>query len=293
MTAGRCRSGDLRWSVRSLAVAGAALALAVSCAPRPTLVVPLDGGARGARYLAGVLERERGAGLVEASVMLWARTRAGVPGPAGPVRDASALRPLPAVQVDLRLGWPDAFRVRLAPVFGVALDVAVRGDSLVAFAPAQRSGLALDAVRDSLGVEAPGRLLVRLWSATWRPPPEAWTAAGWDGDLLLARWEESGDSLAVAVDGNGRPAWARMARPDGRGARATYGRWERVDGVAWPVLLRLDALDGSFMLTSRMDHLRLGARQDSSRFVLQLPAGTRRLELARLGLLLDVLGSAR
>jgi len=280
----------------ALALACAGLALAASCGPRPTAPAPVTGGARGARYLGELLRREDAAAMADADVMLWARVRPGAfsgDTADAPPDGAGALTPLPALRADLLMGWPDALRLRFAPLFGVALDVAAWGDSVVAYAPGQRSGLALDAVRDSLGAAAPGRLLLRLWSAAWRPPEAAWRDAAPAGDLVLVRWVEAEDSVAVALDANGRPAWARLARPDGRGVRVTYERWELVSGVGWPMTLRVEGLDGSFTLTSRVDHLRFEPKRDDARLRLRLPPGAKRLDPARLGPLLEMMGGAR
>ncbi len=275
----------------------AALALAAACAPRPVSVAPVTAGARGARYLDGLRKREDAAGMAAMTVMLWAKARPGAlaadSSEAPPGAPTGPLTALPAVPVDLLLGWPDALRLRVAPLFGVALDLAAWDDSLVAYAPGQRAGLALDARRDSLGLRAPGSLLVRLWSATWRPPPPAWQEAGGEGGLMRVRWSEGQDSLALAVDANGRPAWARVQRGDGRGVRVSYDRWEAAAGVDWPMLLRVESLDGSFTLTSRVDRVRFEAKRDSGRLALRLPAGTRPLDRARLGTLLDLMGGVR
>ena len=47
----------------------------------------------------------------------------------------------PAPQARLLLAAPDAFRLRVDSLFGTALDLAARGDSLTAYVPPRRAGM--------------------------------------------------------------------------------------------------------------------------------------------------------
>jgi hypothetical protein len=270
---------------RSLAGAAAALALLAGCAPRPTGAPPVSGGTRVERYLAQLLLREQRAAMVEGAVTVWLRALAPC--------DTCPARRLPALQAGLALAWPDALRLRVSSVFGTALDLGLDGDSVTAYVPAQRWSVALDAVRDSLGLDRPGLLATRLVSAGWRPPEPAWRAGTWDGGLLVLQWSEAADSVALAVDEAGRPAWARLWRDGRRGVRVQYARWNSVDGTAWPVLLRLQEPGGAFALTCRVDRVSFAAHPDRSRLAVRIPDDTERIGLDRLRGLLERLGSQR
>ena len=272
-----------RW--RSLAGTAVALAFVAACAPRAPRVPPLAGGACAERYLSQLLLREQRAVMVEGSATIWARVAAGC--------DSCPLRRLPAVQADVFLAWPDAFRLRVSSVFGTALDLGLAGDSTTAYAPAQRWGVALDAVRDSLGLDGPGSLAVRLVSAGWRPPGRAWTAGTWEDGSLVLCWREAADSVALAVDPTGTPAWARLWRDERHGVLVEYVRWETVEGVAWPVVLRVREPGGAFELDCRLARVRFPARPDRSRLAVRLPADADRLGLDRLRGLLERVGGLR
>jgi hypothetical protein len=258
----------------ALAQATVALALVAACAPRPTTIAPVTGGARAERYLAQLSRREQGASMVEGVATIWMRAFAPC--------DTCPPRVLPAVQAGWVVSWPDAFRLRISSMFGTALDLGLAGDSVVAYAPAQRWGVALDATTDSLGLERPGRLVTSLVSAGWRPPPSAWAGASWDGGLLVLRWSEAADSAALAIDESGKPVRARLWRDARTGVVIDYERWEAVDGVAWPVLLKVRTLGGSFELTCRLDRVRFLAPADRSRLAVFIPGDAARLELDQL-----------
>lgn len=265
--------------------AAALLLLLASCVPRPSGIAPLAGSPRRARYLAQLNQRQQRAVMVEEAATIWPRGGTGC--------DSCPMRRLPGVQAQLAFSWPALFRLRVDSIFGTALDLGLAGDSLRAYAPAQRAGVALDARRDSLGVSDAGSLAVRLLTAGWRPPDTAWTRAAWEGRLLVLRWSESGDSVVVALDDRGRPAWARLGRDAGRGIRVAYERWETVDGVAWPVTLRVRSLGGEFEVTSRIARVRFGASADSHRLAVHIPDDAERLGPDRLRRLLERVESVR
>jgi hypothetical protein len=262
-----------------------ALTLAAGCAPRPTAIAPVTEGARVERYLSQLSRREQCATMVEGAATIWSRTLA--------LCDTCPSRRLPAFQAGFVLAWPDAFRLRVSSVFGTAFDLSLAGDSIKAYVPAQRWGVALDAATDSLGVARPGGLATRVLSAGWRPPPSAWVAGVWEGGLLVLRWSESADSVALAIDEVGRPVRARLWRGPRREVVVDYERWEAPDGVAWPVLLRVRAPGDAFELTIRLDRVAFAVRPDRSRLGVHIPADAERLGLDRLRGLLERPGSPR
>ncbi len=277
----------MRGRRRTLArvVATVALGVVAACAPRPSTMAPVTGGARVERYLSQLSRREQRAAMVEGVATIWPRAFA--------LCETCPPRRLPALQAGIVLAWPDAFRLRVGSAFGTALDLGLVGDSIMAHAPAQRWGVALDATNDSVGPEQPGRLAVRLVSAAWRPPPPAWARGSWEGDLLVLRWSDAADSVAVAVDEAGTPIWARVWRGVRWGVVVHYERWEVVDDVAWPVLLRVGMPGRGFDLTCRVDRVTFRARPDRSRLAVRIPADADRLGLDGLRGLLERVGDVR
>jgi hypothetical protein len=263
----------------------AAMALVAGCAPRPTVIAPVTQGTRAERYLSQLSRREQNSAMVEGVATIWPRAVA--------LCDTCPPRQLPALQAGFVLGWPDAFRLRVSSMFGTALDLALAGDSIMAYAPAQRWGVALDAVSDSLGVERPGWIAVRLVSAGWRPPQSAWAGGNWEAGLFVLRWSEAADSISLAVDESGHPVRARLWRDARRGVAIDYERWEAVEGVAWPALIKVQTLGGTIDLTFRLDHVTFRVRPDRSRFAVRIPGDAERIGLGRLRGLLERAGGVR
>ena len=274
-----------RWRTLARALTTVALGLVAACAPRPTTIVPVTGGARVERYLSQLLLREERAVMAEGAATIWTRAFA--------LCDTCPPRRLPALQAGFVMAWPDAFRLRVSSMFGTALDLALAGDSIMAYAPAQRWSVALDGGRDSLGLERPGRFAVRLVSGGWRPTPEAWAAAAWEGGLLVLRWSEAADSVALAIDEAGKPVRVRLWRDAQRGVAVHYERWEAVGGVLWPALLQVRSLQGAFDLTCLLDRVTFSARPDRFRFAMRIPVDAERLGLDRLRGLLERMGAPR
>ena len=273
-----------RRTLAGVAATGA-LGLVAGCVPRPVAIAPVTGGARVERYLSQLSRREQRAAMVEGAATIWPRGFA--------LCDTCPPRRLPAVQAVIVLAWPDGFRLRVGSAFGTALDLGLAGDSITAYVPAQRWGVALDAARDSLGLDQPGRLAARVVSAGWRPPVTAWPAGVLEGGLLVLRWNEAADSVAVAVDETGTPLWARLWRGPRRGVAVNYERWESADGVAWPALLEVRDLGEAFDLSCRLERLSFSARPDRSRLAVLIPGDAERLGLGRLRGLLERLGAPR
>ena len=201
--------------------AGLACALWVcACAPRLALPPDHHPEPRERRYLATLEGRAARGGAAAADGILWA--------------ERPGYRKLPAVQVSVYLAPPDGVRLKVASMFGTAVVVSARGDSLRAYLPAPRLGLKLDAAHDSLDLPEPGGLAYRALSAAWRPPLEAWTRSTWVDSLLEVTWVESQDTLALVVGAAGLPLRVTARRTDGGVWRAEYRAWDRSEGAPWP-----------------------------------------------------------
>jgi hypothetical protein len=251
-------------------------AIGIACAPRRVALPELDVGRRASRYRAA-LEQRRACGVAEVSLVLWL--------------ERAAERRLPGAQADLVMAAPDRLRLRLASLFGTALDVSVRGDSLLAYVPAWKTGLRLGSVSDSLGVRGPGDLAFRAFSATWAPPDEAWAQAVWKEPLLEVRWAEGGDSLAVGVDRSGLPAWVRASRGETFSVRAVYQEWDRSSGPAWPSRFELEDGGHQVRLICKASHMRFRGQADTTRLAARVPADAAVLTVTELRRVLGRLGT--
>jgi hypothetical protein len=243
-----------------VALLGAASVLA-SCAPRPQAPAEVTSGARRERYAQALDRRTHAGAMIECDATVWTTTgRTGA---------------LPGVQALLVLAAPDAFRLRVESLFGVALDLAARGDSITAYVPARRQGTAFDARRDSIGIVAPGSLAYRVWSASWQPPDAAWAAATRRESLLIVRWEEQGDSVTLEIGANGLARRVRAQRANGGEITAEYPAWMMLEGVTWPA--RVEFRDGaeSFEVVCRINRVRFQPAINASRLAVRMPAGIR------------------
>ncbi len=263
--------------VRGWVVALPAFAILAGCAPLRVPVAGIEPTMRAERYGVALARREAKGVAVDAQLLLWAEAPAG--------------SRLPGAEGRLLLASPDAFRLRVASLFGTALDLGARGDSLSAYVPSRRRALMLDAIRDSLGLRQPGRLVFRALTATWRPPDEAWRQPAWEDSLMRLEWLEDGDTLAIAVGSAGLPAWASFARPDGAGLRVDYQGWDLSSGVAWPARFTIEDREGAFRLAGKVSRVRFPARADSLRLAVAIPSGAVRLTLAELRRVLERLGT--
>ncbi len=239
-------------------------AAAASCAPHRLAPPALDMGATAARFAISLARREALGAAVDAEVSAWVK--------------GEAVGDLPGMHATLALSAPDAFRLRVESLFGVALDLGAHGDTLVAYVPAQRLGLTLDAVSDTLGVRAPGALGYRVLSAGFTPPPDAFQAAAMSDSLLAVSWEEGGDSLRLEVGSNGLPRRACIETPGRSRVVANYRAWSAVDGVAWPSLVEVEDGAGKLRLTLRMTRVWRNLRPVPGRLVVRIPDGANRLE---------------
>lgn len=196
---------------------------------------------------------------------------------------------LPAVQLDLALAAPDRVRARLGSLFGTALDMMVRGDSLSAYVPPRRLGFELASLEESLGIRLPGAWACRAFAATWRPAEAHWARVAGDS-LWRAAWLEGSDSLAMALDSRGLPVSVELRSGSGRRLLVGYPAWNWVDGVAWPARIEIEEGSGAFRATLRLDRLRFLPEPDPLWMALAIPPAAERLDwealrgaLARLG----------
>ena len=166
---------------------------------------------------------------------------------------------LPTLPVAIDLAAPDRARMRVSAIVGVALDVLVTRDSLMAWVPSQR--LAFAAPGESLGFLSPAEWAGRVLGATWAPPPEAWRAASADSDGWSIAWREGPDTLVLRVDRDGRPSEQRVARA-GRGLTVRWSRWAPVRGEPFPE--RVEVADDSATVRVRMDALDVHAENRAS-----------------------------
>jgi hypothetical protein len=253
---------------------GAAAMLIGSCAPRLARPPELARETREQRYRALLSEREARGVAVSANLALWAE-RGG--------------ERLPGAQADLVLASPDRMRLRIASMFGTALDLGLSGDSLRAYIPAWKTGLRLDSVAESLGID-PGDRLVRALSATWRPPADAWADAAWDDSLLRVVWQEGGDSVAIEIGASGLPTTVELSRPRRFSARARYRMWDRASGTPWPVHIEVADETHDVRMACRASQVRFREHVDLNRLVVRWPSGLIPLTLAELRSALDRMG---
>lgn len=255
----------------------AAVLIVAGCAPHVVHLPELEPSVRSERYRVARAARAARGAAVEADVVLWTEAPTG--------------NRLPGAEGRLLLASPDAFRLRVGSLFGTALDLGARGDSLVAYVPSRRRALMLDATRDSVGVQHPGELAFRAFTGSWEPPGEAWERAAWSDTLLRVAWLEGEDTLAVAVGSDGLPAWASFTRPDGGGARVDYLAWNRSSGVAWPSRFTVEELGGAFRITCKAERIRFNSPAEPSRLAVVVPRNAVPLTVADLRRLLQRMGA--
>ncbi|MCE9627435.1 MAG: hypothetical protein K8R56_05925 [Candidatus Eisenbacteria bacterium] len=208
--------------------------------------------------------------------------------------DGRSTGKLPGVTLRVRVASPDRARLQASWLLGTLADVAVRSDSLIAWVPAERLGLAFGGLADTLGVREPARFLAQAMSASWVAPRDAWRSASLDstGGVTLA-WRGSADEQwTLRVDHDGRPLEVSVAR-DGRSVGAKVSGWQGRGDDAWPA--RLELADGGGQLRARLEftELRAAKRARASWFALSPPDDARTLTLPDLQRLWNTRGEAR
>ncbi len=247
--------------------AGLLLAAAMaSCAPHRLAPPSLEPLRSADRYRVALAARADLAQAVDAEASAWLR---------GP-----SLGNLPGVHARMALGAPDAFRVQVESMFGIALDFSAWGDSLACFIPSRRLGVALDAAADSFGLRSPGSLGVRVLSATWDPPAAAWAGAAYEDSLLVVRWQEAGDSPSLGVGSDGLPHWAALHHATGAALEARYRSWEYVERAPWPSRVEFEDRASGLNLSLRFTRVVRNPGPRSDRLSVRIPAGAARLEWA-------------
>lgn len=228
-----------RRGLTALLVTLACAGTLAGCAPPP----PGPGATRDLvreRHGAGVRARTERT-TAEAEVLLWTEVRG---------------QRLPGVDARLVLGSPDACRLRVRALSGTALDLSVFGDSLLAWIPPERAGVALDASGDSLGVREPGSRAWRTFAATWMPPDAAWAGAQRSDSGLVLTWREDGDPVTMRLDDHGRPIAIGWRGEGRRSLEVRYQGWIGAGGAAWPQRMTADMDRGEFRMSLRAQHWR-------------------------------------
>jgi hypothetical protein len=266
------------------AVPGAAAGLLVlalagtSCAPTRRVPALLDVATVAARYERQRVPREDRLTAARLEATLWV--------------SGQTLGRWPALQVDFALVGPDAARARVASLFGTAVDLAVRGDSLRAYFPPRRLGLTVDSVEDSLGVRAPGRWACRALGAAWDPRSGRWLAPSQDS-LWRVVWTEGTDSLRMTVGASGLPQEIELHDRAGHDYRIRYLAWQLEQRTAWPQRLEFDEGLGSVRLSCRVDRVQFFAQADPRWLALSVPARAERATWSTLRRALAGIGEVR
>src|SRR5262249_38247023 len=135
--------------------------------------------------------------------------------------DGRATGRLPAVAVTARPASPDRGPLQCRWLLGLLADIAVRGDTLVAWMPSGRLGLHVDDLADTLGVRDPALFLGRALTGAWDAPHDAWRQAVADSAGATLEWTGGDQAWQMRVDRDGRPREVRVAR-EGRTVTARY-----------------------------------------------------------------------
>jgi hypothetical protein len=249
---------------RSVGRVAAGLGLALlpwlgqGCAPHRIAPPALDASALEARYARALAARTEVSGGLESDLRLWFSGR--------------RLSGWPAAHGWLVLAHPEALRLRVESLFGTALDLAARGDSVTAWVPPQQFGVALDARADSLALPPPGALGTRVFGALWEPPAEAWLRREARDSTWVLSWIEEGDSVSVSIGASGLPREARVSR-DGSAITARYRAYAFVSNCAIPSRISVGDDGGEVRVTCSLDLFRLREKGDRSRLAVRFPAG--------------------
>jgi hypothetical protein len=216
--------------------------LAGSCAPPPVVRLP-ERGTVMQRYTAARSEREQRAAGVAADLLLWTRI---------------AGQPRPGVSGRITIAAPDAARLVVGAAFGVAIDVAARGDTLEGWVPSRRRAFVFDTTEAATGL-APGAAACRALGGLWQPPGAAWDAAVAADEVWTLRWSERGDSLRMTVTADGRPRDVEWRPSRGDTLTVSYESWTSLAGEPWPNRLAWTEARGAISARARLDRIRVVA----------------------------------
>lgn len=249
-----------------------ALAVIAGCAPKAAPPVDVTRDAVRERFDSRRASRvERAAGL-EAQLLIWTR-----------IGDDK----LPGFEARVLLANPERARIRVASAFGTAADLVLRGDTAIAYVPARKQMVRVDAVGDSLGVPDPARWLVSAMTATWNPPAEAWSTADRQDSVVRVSWSEGGWTRELDIGGSGLPRAARVRPQNGVPIEIRYDGWIGAGGTSWPARGTLAPSDARWSANWRLERHRPIGPPDPSRFQLVPPASTRRVSLTELRSAID------
>jgi hypothetical protein len=235
--------------------------LLASCAPPPPPAPSVDDLA--VRYDAGRTRREECLRAMTADLVLR--------------MDGRATGRLPGLSASLALAAPERARLRVSALFGTALDVCARGDSVLAWVPSERTALALGGAADTLGIAPPVQLFARAVGASWNPPREAWRTAAVDSLGLVLTWLEGADSVTLHVDRDAHPAAVRLAGAAGS-VTVHYASWGREAGADWPGSVEVADGTGWVRVRVAVANVRPVETADEAWFALRLPANAKRLD---------------
>jgi hypothetical protein len=243
---------------RRLAAATALAILAGSCAPPPASRLPETGTVM-QRYAAARTARERRAAGVAADLLLWTSVGG---------------EPEPGVSGRIWLAAPDAARIVVDAAFGVAVDIAARGDTLEAWVPSRRRAFAFDTT--GLGIAlTPGATACRAFAALWQPPGRAWDDAVATREGWTLRWREHGDSLILSVTADARPRRLEWRPSRGDTLTLSYETWSALDGEPWPDRLAWTESRGAVKVRGRLLRIR-SVTPAPARMRAAIPAGAAR-----------------
>ena len=252
--------------------------LAASCAPNARRPAPLDLATLADRYERLRETRAARARATRLDGTLWV--------------EGEAVGRWPAIDVDVALAGPDAIRARMASLFGTALDLTVRDDTLRAWVPPRRIAIETGSLGDSLGVREPGAWACRVFAADWTASNAEWTPPSRD-TLWWARWSESGDSLAMGVGTDGLPQRVRLWDDPGRSLEVRYPDWGWQSGQAWPERIEVVEGDRHWRVSCRIERFQFADRPDPRWLALSIPSGVERVDWSRLRRALERMREAR
>ncbi len=206
--------------------------------------------------------------------------------------DGRATGRLPAVSVNAWLSEPGRVRFQARWLLGVLLDASLTGDTLTAWMPAERLGLQLPGLGDTLGVADPAAFLRRALVAGWQPPREAWRGATADSAGASLAWHEDGRDWFMRVDRSGRPREVGVSDGSHRIA-VRYPEWRGAGAAALPARLEFADGDGWVRVRVELEDLHPLKRAKDSWFALSIPGDVQPLGFEDLRRVLTVREESR
>lgn len=182
---------------------------------------------------------------------------------------------------------PDRLRLEIFSPFGAVFVLAAADGSLAAYdreaSVVYRGAASAANLQRYTQVELPVPRAVELLLATPPLDPTAPATLGADGDLVVVR--------QTPPDGGARLTWfsaqlepVRYEERDAAGAvrfRATYERYEDVDGIRLPLVVRFELPPSAQRIEVTLSDVELNPPLAGTAFALQTPAGSREVDLER------------